>query len=68
MTKIIIPARAVQAIDLLDEALAALRLAHEVMFNCDLTNVPMGAASVLWDALEKLAPVREYVNDLHGAS
>lgn len=70
MTKIIVPARTIQAIDLMDEALAALRLVHEVMFGADLTNVPMGeeAASVLWDAIEKLAPVREHVNEIHGAS
>ncbi|MBN8976158.1 MAG: hypothetical protein J0I08_06745 [Rhizobiales bacterium] len=69
-TDITVHARDVAAIDLMDEAIAALRLVHEVMFDADLTNVPMGAeaASVLWDALEKLSPVREHLNGLHGAA
>lgn len=65
-----VPAREVAAIDLIDEAIAALRLVHHSLFEADLIKVEHveESLSVLWDALEKLGPVREYVNGIHGAS
>ena len=64
MTTITIPSRRIQAIDLLDDAIADLRTIHCAM------NDPSGIdddalralASVLWGALRKLQPVREKVN------
>jgi hypothetical protein len=70
MTTITIPQRRIQAIDLLDDAIADLRTIHCAM------NDPSGIdddalralASVLWGAIRKLQPVREEVNRQHGAA
>lgn len=69
MSTIIVPERNAVAVDLMDEAIAALRLVHEVMLETDMAHVPMiaEAASVLWGALEKLLPVREMVNGIGAA-
>ena len=67
---ITIPQRRIAAIDLMDDAIADLRTIHCAM------NDPSGInddalralASVLWGALRKLQPVRERVNQQHGAA
>lgn len=70
MNKIILPARAIEPLDLMDEALAALRLIHSTLFDSDLVNMEMGeeVTSVLWDAIQKLSPIREALNEELGRS
>jgi hypothetical protein len=67
---IIIPQRRVYAIDLLDEAIAALRTIHCAMSEpAELDDEALHAmANVLWGAMRQLQPVREEVNRLHGAA
>lgn len=70
MTMIMIPQRRIAAIDLIDEAIAALRTVHVAM------NAPeqieeeelRSLATVLDDAILKLLPVRDEVNRQHGAA
>jgi hypothetical protein len=67
---ITIPQRCVAAVDLADEALAASRTIHAAM--SELAEIDddgiRDLASVLYDALRKLQPVREMVNEQHRAS
>ncbi len=67
---ITIPQRRVYAIDLIDEAIAALRTIHYAMSEpAEIDDDALrDLASVLYDTLRKLQPVREEVNRLHGAA
>lgn len=64
---ITIPERRVAAVDLMDEAIATLRTIHTAMNEPrEIGDDELRAmASVLWDALRKLNPVREEVNRQH---
>jgi hypothetical protein len=67
---ITIPQRTIAAVDLADEALAALRTIHAAMgepAEIDDDGI-LNFASVLYDALRKLQLVREMVNEQHGAA
>ncbi|WP_439925030.1 hypothetical protein [Nitrobacter sp. JJSN] len=70
MTIIIIPQRRVAAIDLIDEAIAALRTVHVAMNEPQLIEDEIlgNLATVLNEAILKLLPVRDEVNRQHGAA
>jgi|APCry1669190731_1035312.scaffolds.fasta_scaffold54506_1 hypothetical protein len=69
MTDITVPERRVAAIDLIDEAIAALEVTHQVI-DSHFAHQPMGmeSASVLYDTIVKLRPLRQHLNKLHGAA
>jgi hypothetical protein len=54
---------------LIDEVRAALEVANAVI-DAEFTNQPIGqeAASVLWGIIVKLRPLRQSLNELHGAA
>ena len=66
MSRITVPERHVEAIDLMDEAIASLRTIHAAMSveNDDLLN---HLAATQFDALVKLDLVRHHVNKQHAA-
>ncbi|WP_439925320.1 hypothetical protein [Nitrobacter sp. JJSN] len=70
MTMIVIPQRHVAAIDLIDEAIAALQTVHVAMNEPELSGdeTLQSLAMVLADAILKLMPVRDEVNRQHGAA
>lgn len=65
MTTITIPERNVEAIDLMSETMAVLDIVHlAIAESNDLHH--RNLASVLFEAIEKLQPVRRLVNEWHG--
>ena len=67
---ITIPSRRIEAIDLLDDAIADLRTIHCAMNEPrEIGDDELRAmARVLWGAMRQLQPVREMVNEQHGAA
>jgi hypothetical protein len=56
-------------IDSIDEVRAALEVAYAVI-DAEFTSQPIGqeAAIVLWGIIVKLRPLRQSLNELHGAA
>lgn len=69
MSTVTIPAQDVVAVDQMDDAIAMLKVVHTAITETDLVNVVYveECASVLWQAIQKLSPVREMVNDMGAA-
>jgi hypothetical protein len=67
---IIIPPRPVEAIDLVDEVIAAVRTIHVALNAPDMLDDDSLRSLVvaLEDALRKLIPIREMINQQHAAA
>lgn len=66
---IIVPAKNVEAVDLMDDVIATLHTVHAAMTGTD----GMGpilieeCASVLWTAAERLEPIRQMLDEMGAA-